>query len=227
MRQRVAHSPKTGDTLRIVGTPTVAQNTLAMPAYHECGASYLTNSRHRLAARLAMRGVCSNSGSRDVSAAGSEERPCSRRSHRSSKQVPGMPISISAFVRNGMNSRAAQGGANSSFMVRPAHWTPECRARCACTPSPHDTFRSMNERRRPTRRGRGHRPPNRPPLDSNIESSPYRDDSSLPAPSDTALPDTGPARLSDGGNSGIPAPPPQPQPPYASAAAERSRRSWR
>ena len=36
----------------------------------------------------------------------------------------------------------------------------------------------MNERRRPTRRGRGHRPPNRPPLDSNTESSPYRDDSS-------------------------------------------------
>jgi hypothetical protein len=26
-----------------------------------------------------------------------------------------LPVSISAFVRNGMNSRAAQGGANSSF----------------------------------------------------------------------------------------------------------------
>jgi hypothetical protein len=44
MPQRVAHSPKTGDTLSIVGTPTVTQNTLAMPAYHVCGASYLTNS---------------------------------------------------------------------------------------------------------------------------------------------------------------------------------------
>ncbi len=73
----------------------------------------------------------------------------------------------------------------------------------------------MNERRRPTRRGRGHRPPNRPPLDSNIESSPYRDDSSsLPAPSDTALPDPGSSPSSDGGSAGIPAAPPQPQPPY-------------
>ena len=71
----------------------------------------------------------------------------------------------------------------------------------------------MNERRRPTRRGRGHRPPNRPPLDSNIESSPYRDDSSVPAPSDTALPDTGSGPSSDGGSSGIPAAPAQ-QPPY-------------
>jgi hypothetical protein len=44
MRERVAHLPKTGDTLSIVGTPMVTQNTLAMPAYHECGASYLTNS---------------------------------------------------------------------------------------------------------------------------------------------------------------------------------------
>jgi transcription termination factor Rho len=72
----------------------------------------------------------------------------------------------------------------------------------------------MNERRRPTRRGRGHRPPNRPPLDSNIESSPYRDDSALPAPSDTALPDTGAGPSPDGGSSGIPAAPPQQQPPY-------------
>jgi transcription termination factor Rho len=72
----------------------------------------------------------------------------------------------------------------------------------------------MNERRRPTRRGRGHRPPNRPPLDSNTESSPYRDDSSLPAPSDTALPDTGSGPSSDGGNAGVPAAPPQQQPPY-------------
>jgi transcription termination factor Rho len=72
----------------------------------------------------------------------------------------------------------------------------------------------MNERRRPTRRGRGHRPPNRPPLDSNIESSPYRDDSSLPAPGDTALPDTGSAPSSDGGTSGLPTAPPQQQPPY-------------
>jgi len=39
-----------------------------------------------------------------------------------------MPISISAFVRNGMNSRAAQGGAYSSFMVSQAQWSPECRA---------------------------------------------------------------------------------------------------
>jgi transcription termination factor Rho len=75
----------------------------------------------------------------------------------------------------------------------------------------------MNERRRPTRRGRGHRPPNRPPLDSNTESSPYRDDSSLPAPSDTALPDTGSSPSTDGGSSGIPAAPPQQQPPYTPA----------
>ena len=71
----------------------------------------------------------------------------------------------------------------------------------------------MNERRRPTRRGRGHRPPNRPPLDSNIESSPYRDDSSLPAPSDSAIPESGVAPSSDEGNAGVPAATPQ-QPPY-------------
>ncbi|MDQ2930110.1 MAG: transcription termination factor Rho [Gemmatimonadota bacterium] len=76
----------------------------------------------------------------------------------------------------------------------------------------------MNERRRPTRRGRGHRPPNRPPLDSNTESSPYRDDSSLPAPSDTALPDNRPAPSSDGGDGGVPASPPPQQPPYTPAS---------
>jgi transcription termination factor Rho len=74
----------------------------------------------------------------------------------------------------------------------------------------------MNERRRPTRRGRGHRPPGRPPLDSSTESSPYRDDSSLPAPSDTALPESRPAPPSDGGDAGIPAPPQPQQPPYNS-----------
>ena len=72
----------------------------------------------------------------------------------------------------------------------------------------------MNERRRPTRRGRGHRPPNRPPLDSNTESSPYRDDSSLPEPSDTTLPTTGIAPSTDDGTAGIPSAPPQQQPPY-------------
>ena len=75
----------------------------------------------------------------------------------------------------------------------------------------------MNERRRPTRRGRGHRPPNRPPLDSNTESSPYRDDSALPAPTDTALPDNRPAPSSDG-DGGIPAAPPLQQPPYNPAS---------
>jgi transcription termination factor Rho len=76
----------------------------------------------------------------------------------------------------------------------------------------------MNERRRPTRRGRGHRPPNRPPLDSNTESSPYRDDSSLPAPTDIALPENRPAPSSDGGDDGIPAAPPLQQPPYNPAS---------
>jgi transcription termination factor Rho len=38
----------------------------------------------------------------------------------------------------------------------------------------------MNDRRRPTRRGRGQRPQNRKPLDSGAEPSPYRDDGSLP-----------------------------------------------
>ena len=87
----------------------------------------------------------------------------------------------------------------------------------------------MNERRRPTRRGRGHRPPNRPPLDSNTESSPYRDDSSLPAPSDTALPDTGPAPSSDGGDAGIPAAPPQPytQPPSRTIRPQQNDRGDR
>src|SRR5665213_3845561 len=88
-----------------------------------------------------------------------------------------------------MTSRAALGGANSRVIASPVFRRPISGSRYACTPSPHDTLRSMNERRRPTRRGRGHRPPNRPPLDSNTESSPYRDDSSLPAPDDTALPD--------------------------------------
>jgi hypothetical protein len=36
----------------------VAQNTFGSARDHECGASYLTNGRHRLAARLAMRGAC-------------------------------------------------------------------------------------------------------------------------------------------------------------------------
>jgi transcription termination factor Rho len=71
----------------------------------------------------------------------------------------------------------------------------------------------MNERRRPTRRGRGHRPPNRPQLDSTTESSPYRDDSSLPAPVDTALPDNRPTPSSDGGDAGAPTSLPQ-QPPH-------------
>src|SRR6476661_7815543 len=113
-----------------------------------------------------------------------------------------------------MTSCAAQGGANSSVIAQPAFRRPISGSRHACTPSPHDTFRSMNERRRPTRRGRGHRPPNRPPLDSNIESSPYRDDSSLPAPSDTALPETRPAPSPDGGDAGIPPSPLPQQPPY-------------
>ena len=39
----------------------------------------------------------------------------------------------------------------------------------------------MNERRRPPRRGRGHRPHNRPMNDPNMESSPYRDDQPMPA----------------------------------------------
>jgi len=71
----------------------------------------------------------------------------------------------------------------------------------------------MNERRRPTRRGRGHRPPNRPQLDSNIESSPYRDDSSLPAPNDSDAQDDGVAPSLNEGNPGAPAATPQ-QPPY-------------
>src|SRR5450755_1656664 len=108
-----------------------------------------------------------------------------------------------------MTSRAAQGGAISSVIAPPAFRRPISGPRDARTPSPHDTFRSMNERRRPTRRGRGHRPPNRPPLDSNTESSPYRDDSSLPAPGDTALPDNRPAPSSDGGDAGVPASLPQ------------------
>ncbi len=71
----------------------------------------------------------------------------------------------------------------------------------------------MNERRRPTRRGRGHRPPNRPQLDSNTESSPYRDDSSLPAPSDSGTQDDGVAPSQNEGTPGAPALNPQ-QPPY-------------
>ncbi len=38
----------------------------------------------------------------------------------------------------------------------------------------------MNDRRRPTRRGRGPRPQNRAPLDTQPDPSPYRDDAALP-----------------------------------------------
>jgi transcription termination factor Rho len=71
----------------------------------------------------------------------------------------------------------------------------------------------MNDRRRPTRRGRGHRPPNRPQLDSNIESSPYREDSSLPAPSDSGAQDGGVAPSSGEGSPGGGAPAAMPQQP--------------
>ncbi|HET7565935.1 MAG TPA: transcription termination factor Rho [Gemmatimonadaceae bacterium] len=57
----------------------------------------------------------------------------------------------------------------------------------------------MNDRRRPGRRGRGQRPKNRPPIDSNMEPSPYRDDASrlntdvedagIPAGTPSATPD--------------------------------------
>ncbi|HEX5437094.1 MAG TPA: transcription termination factor Rho [Gemmatimonadaceae bacterium] len=40
----------------------------------------------------------------------------------------------------------------------------------------------MNDRRRPARRGRGPRPHNRQPLETGPDTSPYRDDASLPAP---------------------------------------------
>jgi transcription termination factor Rho len=84
----------------------------------------------------------------------------------------------------------------------------------------------MNDRRRPTRRGRGHRPPNRPPLDSNTESSPYRDDSSLPAPNDAVTSDGGAAPTSGESIPAAPASTPQqpayPQPQHNDRGRERN-----
>jgi transcription termination factor Rho len=61
----------------------------------------------------------------------------------------------------------------------------------------------MNERRRPTRRGRGHRPPHRAPLDQNTEPSPYREDGVLTTTGEPGAPAGGGApagSTSDGGS---------------------------
>src|SRR5581483_11915711 len=69
--------------------------------------------------------------------------------------------------------------------------------------------RCMNDRRRPTRRGRGHRPQNRAPLETVPDPSPYREDAPTPAVGDgePVVTTTGSEGGSDSSSS-----PPQAQP---------------
>jgi transcription termination factor Rho len=76
----------------------------------------------------------------------------------------------------------------------------------------------MNDRRRPTRRGRGHRPQNRTPLEAAPDPSPYREDVPPPAVGDgepvvtTAGSEGGPESASS-----PPSPPPLPSSPSAAS----------
>jgi transcription termination factor Rho len=70
----------------------------------------------------------------------------------------------------------------------------------------------MNERRRPTRRGRGNRPPTRTPLDSTTETSPYRDDASLPVDGDSVPRDSGAPPAPRDENADLPAQSPMQSP---------------
>ena len=205
MRTEGCAFAQSGDTRCIVGTPTVATK-------------YFGNAAQ--AARVIVIRVQADT---DRARLAMYPRPIEahRSTHAGSRHADSDPRICSQ--RDDIARRNGRRHSSSSAPARAG--TPDAGHRDACTPSPHDTFRSMNERRRPTRRGRGHRPPNRPTLDSNTESSPYRDDSSLPAPTDTALPDHRPAPSSDGGDAGIPAAPPLQQPPYNPASQPRADRT--
>ena len=188
----------------IVGTPTVTQNTLAMPAYHECGASYLTRFRHRLAVRTAMRGMCL------------EQRlaRCIRgRIGRAPLLLARSPVLAAGSRHAGLDQRIcsqrdefARRTGRRQLQLDLLHQRIGCPSaghRDACTPSPHDTLRSMNERRRPTRRGRGHRPPNRPPLTRTPSPAPIAMTLLCRRRAIPRCQTLAPAPSSDGGDAGI------------------------